>query len=237
MKTIAIIPARIGSKSVLKKNIRIVAGKPLVAHSIKHALESKLIDRIIVSTDSQEVADIALKYGAEVPFLRPAHLSDDHALDIGFHKHAIDWLKENEAYSPDFIINLRPTTPIRDSQILDEAIKLFSMHPEIDSMISVRLSDKSPYKMWKKDKNGLISPLFKNFETYKEPYNLPRQLLPESFIHDGYFDLTRIETILNLNSVSGSKVMPFIVSGSHIDIDYESDMEKAEKAFKSIIKF
>jgi len=237
MKTIAIIPARIGSKSVPKKNIRIVAGKPLIAHSIKHALDSKLIDRVIVSTDSQEIADIALSYGAEVPFLRPSNLSDDLSLDIGFHRHAIDWLKENEAYSPDFIINLRPTTPIRDSQILDEAIKLFSMHPEIDSMISVRLSDKSPYKMWKKDKNGLISPLFKNFKTYKEPYNLPRQLLPESFIHDGYFDLTRIETILNLNSVSGSKVMPFIVSGSHIDIDYESDMEKAEKAFKSIIKF
>jgi CMP-N,N'-diacetyllegionaminic acid synthase len=237
MQTLAIIPARIGSKSVPKKNIRVVAGKPLIAHSIKHALDSKLIDRAIVSTDSQEIADIALSYGAEVPFLRPSNLSEDLSLDIGFHRHAIDWLKENESYSPDFVMNLRPTTPLRDPQILDEAINLFSKHPEIDSMISVRLSEAIPYKMWKQDEDGLISPVFQHFETYKEPYNLPRQLLPKTFIHDGYFDITRIETILNLNSVTGSKVMPFIVTGGQIDIDYESDMDKAEKLLKEIEDF
>ena len=232
MKTLAIIPARIGSKSVPKKNIRVVAGKPLVAHSIKHALDAKLIDRVIVSTDSQEIANIALSYGAEVPFLRPSNLADDFSLDIDFHRHTLDWLQDNEAYSPNFVINLRPTTPLRDPQILDEAIHLFSKHPEIDSMIAVRHVEKSPYKMWKKSENGLISPLFDHYEDFKEPYNLPRQLLPEAFIHDGYFDLTKIETILNLNSVTGLKVLPFFVTDSQIDIDYESDMDKAEKLLK-----
>ena len=101
-------------------------------------------------------------------------------------------------------------------------------------MIAVRYVDKSPYKMWTKNKNGLITPLFDKLQGFNEPYNLPRQLLPEALIHDGYFDLAKVETILNLNSVTGLKVMPFFVTGGQIDIDYESDMDKAEKLLKSI---
>ena len=229
MKILALIPARIGSKAVPKKNIRKVSGKPLIVYSIQHALASNYIDRVVVSTDSEEIAEIALTHGAEVPFLRPKELSEDDSLDIDFHLHAIEWLRDKENYLPDAVINLRPTTPVRDPAVLDEAIQLFSCHPELDSMRAVRPANKTPYKMWRLQDNGLIYPLFERFEKYNEPYNLPRQLLPDIVVQDGYFDITRTTTILKKNSTTGSVVMPFLVLGEEIDIDLESDIEKAER--------
>jgi CMP-N,N'-diacetyllegionaminic acid synthase len=229
MKILALIPARIGSKSIPKKNIREIGGKPLIAYSIEHGLASKLIDRVVVSTDSEEIAKVARAFGAEVPFLRPSELAEDYSLDIDFHRHAVEWLRKNENYLPDAVINLRPTTPVRDPMILDKAIELFMRHPEIDSMRAVRPAQKTPYKMWRLRDDGLMDPLFDSFEKYNEPYNLPRQLLPEVVVQDGYFDITRTSIVLKKNSTTGLVVMPFLVPGEEIDIDYESDMEKAEK--------
>jgi len=123
MRILALIPARGGSKSVPKKNIRQVGGKPLLAYSIGHGLEAKRIDRVIVSTDSEEIAEIARFYGAEAPFIRPPELAQDYSLDIDFYRHALEWLREHEGYVPDAVINLRPTTPVRNPAVLDDLFR------------------------------------------------------------------------------------------------------------------
>ena len=122
---IAIIPARSTSKEVRNKNIVKIKGKELISYTICCALKSKLIDRVIVSTDSKKYAKIASQYGAEVPFLRPKNISLDKSTDITFFKHALDWLKENENILPKLFVHLRPTTPFRNPKVVDTAIKEF----------------------------------------------------------------------------------------------------------------
>jgi len=111
---LALIPARSGSKSLPHKNVREFAGKPLLAHSIDHALAARTIGRVIVSTDSEHYAAIAREYGAETPFLRPAELATDHATDLVVFQHALAWLREHEDWEPDIVVHLRPTYPRRD---------------------------------------------------------------------------------------------------------------------------
>ena len=111
--TISLIPARGGSKVIPKKNIVSLAGKPLIVHSIEYSLSCPRVNRTIVSTDNSEIAEIALHHGAEVPFVRPSDLAQDDTPDLPVFYHALNWLRENEGFCPDFIAQLRPTTPIR----------------------------------------------------------------------------------------------------------------------------
>lgn len=120
--TVAIIPARSGSKSIKDKNLAILSGHPLIAYSIAAAVLSKKISRTLVSTDSEEYAKIARKYGAEVPFLRPQEFSTDTSTDRDFMLHAMHWMKENNATPYEFWVHLRPTTPLRDPKHIDEAV-------------------------------------------------------------------------------------------------------------------
>ena len=137
LKIVAIIPARSGSKSVKDKNIRVMNGKPMIAYSIEQALASKYIDRVIVSTDSEEYKKIAEEYGAEVPFLRPAEISGDFSLDIDVFKHAVKWLAENESYHADICVQLRPTHPVREVKDIDAMIELLINDNEADSVRSL----------------------------------------------------------------------------------------------------
>ena len=227
MNIIALIPARSGSKSVPKKNIRELAGKPLISYAIQTALDSTLIDRVFVSTDNEEIADIGKKFGAEVPFLRPEKISGDYALDIEFHQHALDWLKENEGYTPDLIVNLRPTNPIRTTITVDKAIQTLIDNPDKDSLRSVRLSEFSPYKMWKISHDGILKPIASDLE-FSEPYNMPRQLLPICYWQDGYVDVVRYKTILKKISTTGDNILPFLIEEDSIDIDYEESIQQVE---------
>ena len=111
MEALAIIPARGGSKSIPMKNIAMLAGKPLIAYSIEVAQQSHHISRLVVSTDCEEIRDISLRYGAEVPFLRPTELAQDDTPDLPVFIHVLERLKENQAYSPEIVVHLRPTTP------------------------------------------------------------------------------------------------------------------------------
>ena len=122
MKIMAVVPARSGSKGVPNKNIRELSGKPLLAYSIVAAQKASLIDRIIVSTDSDEYAFLAKEYRAEIPFLRPSEYADDKSTDYDFVKHLLDWLADNENTLPEYIVHLRPTTPFRNPVVLDDAI-------------------------------------------------------------------------------------------------------------------
>ena len=138
MKNIlAVIPARGNSKSIKNKNIKLLFGKPLIYYSINIAKRSKSINRIIVSSDSKKIINIAKKYGAEAPFVRPKELSKDNSEDYGLFLHCLKWLEKNENYIPDLIVHLRPTYPIRSAKIVDKAIKFALRKKGYDSIRSV----------------------------------------------------------------------------------------------------
>ena len=122
---IAIIPARSGSKGVKNKNIKLLGDKHLIAYSILAAKKIPEVKRIIVSTDSEEYAEIARKYGAEVPFLRPKKFADDNSTDLDVFSHIIEWFDKKNNQIPELFIHLRPTSPLRDPNVLNQAIMFF----------------------------------------------------------------------------------------------------------------
>jgi CMP-N,N'-diacetyllegionaminic acid synthase len=136
MNNLAIIPARSGSKGIINKNIKVIAGKPLIAWSIESATKSKMLDRVIVSTDCEKIAKIAKELGAEVPFLRPKQLAGDRATTESAMIHALAWLDDHQSYSPDNVILLQPTSPVRSEGIIDQALTMYD-HFCLDSMLSV----------------------------------------------------------------------------------------------------
>lgn len=225
---IAIIPARSGSKSVKDKNIRIMNGKPMLAYSIEHALQSKKVERVIVSTDSPNYRDIALRYGAEVPFLRPAEISGDTSLDIEVFDHALRWLKENEGYQADICVHLRPTHPIRNVEDIDRMVTLMESHSEWDSLRSVSLAAQTPYKMWlfpEQDSDTML-PLATCDVT--EAYNAPRQRLPQVYMQNACIDIMRASTILEKHSMTGDKIAGYKMLYD-FDIDTEEEFLRAER--------
>ena len=228
MKILALIPARGGSKSIPRKNLRIVAGKPLVAYSIEHARQSKLIDRVIVSTDDQEIAGVASQFGAEVPFLRPSEYSEDTSTDLVVFQHALGWLNNNEDYVPDIIVHLRPTAPLRQVGTIDRAIKDFIDRKGIDSLRSVSLASQSPFKMWLINGEGLMETVMKVKEG-DEPYNFPRQSLPRVYWQNGYVDVINPRTILEKGTMAGKAILPFLINEPCLEIDYEEQLVMAEK--------
>jgi N-acylneuraminate cytidylyltransferase len=226
-EVLALIPARGGSKSVPRKNIIPLFGKPMIAWAIEHALASRHITRVIVTTDDDEIAEVARQYGAETPFMRPSELAGDLSLDVEFHKHAVDWLKENEGYVPDMIVNLRPTPPSRDPDVIDEAIELFAAHPEVDALRSVHLAEQTPFKMWVLDGEGYMRQAAV-LDGVSEPYNQPRQKLPLVYWQDGYVDITRPEVITQKNSTTGNRILPFFINEPAADVDYPNEVGIAE---------
>lgn len=225
LKILCIIPARSGSKGIKNKNIMDFNGKPLLAWSIEQAQKCNYEMKIIVSTDSQEYANIAKKYGAEVPFLRPSEISGDLSTDYEFIKHAVDWLKNNENYTCDIILQLRPTSPTRKIEDINKALKIFiENRDKFDSLRSVIPFEKSPFKMYSLNNNKLI-PLFYEINNIKEPYNECRQILPQSYIHNGYIDILNT-SILNDNTISGKNILPFIMDDNNkLDIDVIDDLK------------
>lgn len=223
---LCIIPARSGSKGIKNKNIMDFNGKPLIAWSIEQAKKCNYDMKIIVSTDSQEYSDIAITYGAEVPFLRPKKISDDLSTDIEFIKHCVDWLKINEDYNCDIILQLRPTSPTRNVNDINNALKLFiDNRDKYDSLRSVIPVEKSPYKMYSIN-NDELKPLFCEVNNIKEPYNQTRQILPQCYLHNGYIDILNTDILTN-NTISGTKIYPFIMNmDNNIDIDDKKDIPK-----------
>jgi YrbI family 3-deoxy-D-manno-octulosonate 8-phosphate phosphatase len=228
MEILALIPARGGSKSIPHKNIRPLAGHPLIAYSIAAATRSSLVSRTIVSTDDEEIARIARGYGAEAPFLRPAEHAQDDSTDFPVFAHALSWLKQHEAYQPEVVVHLRPTSPIRPPSCVDQAIQTLLDHPEADSVRGVVPSGQNPYKMWRMDEQGRLTPLLE-LAGLPEPYNAPRQSLPQSYWQTGHIDAIRFSTILEKRSLSGEVIYPLILEPRYaIDIDNLRDWQRAE---------
>lgn len=226
MDVLAIIPARGGSKGIKRKNLVDFMGKPLIAHSIDHAKLSSLINRVIVSTEDAEIKSIAQEYGAEVPFNRPRELAEDHVLDIPVFQHVLKVLKETESYTPDIVVHLRPTTPFRRPEWIDEAIELMINTPHADSVRSVSTPEKHPYRMFTLDKEGFLDPLMKH--EHPIPYLLRRQDLPPVYYYNCVIDVTKPSTIFNKDSMTGDKIFPYTMNPEDvIDIDSPRDLEIA----------
>lgn len=231
-KIIAIIPAKSISKSLKNKNLRLINNKPLIYYSINAALKSNLIDRVICSTDSKIIKKVAEKYGAEVPFYRPKKYCTHKATDFEVFYHALNWLHKNQGYKPELIVHLRPTSPLRSVEDLDKIIKLLIKNPSADSARSVSLSNRTPYKMWKIDKNSFLKPIISNYNK-KEFYNQPRQTLPISYDHNANIDVIRAKTILKKKSMSGKKILPFVQEKIIVDIDKYEDLILTRKLMKN----
>lgn len=225
MNIIAVIPARSGSKSVRDKNIRLINGKPMLAYSIEHAKASKYINRIIVSTDSEKYAHIAREYGAEVPFMRPAEYATDTALDYEVFKHCLMYLKEQESYEADIVVQLRPTYPIRSIKDIDNMIEMLIQHKEADSVRSIAPAKEIPYKMWHKQGDGTITPIMHEIP---ECYNMPRQELPKVYYQNACIDVFRGSVVLDKHSMSGERILGYEMSHNY-DIDTEEEFIKAEE--------
>ena len=223
---LALIPARGGSKSVPRKNIRPLAGHPLLSYSIAAGLQASSVSRVIVSTDDEEIAGIARSYGAEVPFIRPAALAQDDTTDFPVFKHALDWLAENESYVPDIVVQLRPTSPLRPPDCVDRAIHILIENPRADSVRGVIPSGQNPYKMWRIDEDSRMQPLLD--EGFVEPYNMPRQQLPATYWQTGHIDAIRRATI-EAGSLTGEYILPLILDPRYaVDIDTDRDHARAE---------
>ena len=235
---VALIPARSGSKGVVDKNIMLLGGIPLISYSIVAAKKSKLIDRIIVSTDSEEYAEIARSYGAETPFIRPKDISGDLATDVEFFRHAIDWLQENENFVPEYFVHLRPTTPFRDPKVLDKAIKEF-ICSDYSALRSCHKMSESSYKTFEVENN-----MFKricNGESNIEGSNTARQAFPETYDANGYIDIVRSDMISKRSLIHGSRVKAFITNTAHEidergDIDFLEYLIKKNPEYKDIFK-
>ncbi len=227
-EVLAVIPARSGSKSVKDKNIRLIDGKPMIAYSIEHALQAECVDRVIVSTDSEEYAAIAREYGAETPFLRPAEYATDTALDYDVFLHALSYLEREEGYMPDLVVQLRPTYPIRRIEDIEAMVAYMREHTDVDSMRCVALAKEVAYKMWHKDEQGILSPIMKEIP---ECYNMPRQQLPKVYYQNACIDVVRAEVITKKHSMSGEKIVGYEMS-DNFDIDTEEEFQKAEEYIK-----
>jgi len=227
MKIVCLIPARGGSKGIPGKNIKELNQQPLISYSILDSLRSKLIEETYVSTDSIKIANIARKYGAEVPFMRPKKYATDKSQDIDYIKHFISWYYIEKNYYPRLVVILRPTTPTREIDTIDRAISSILEHPDATSLRSVELFEESPYKWFDID-GGYLVPLLNDDKTM---HMKPRQQVPKVYRPNGYIDVYLPEMIKKGN-LCGDKMIPFITPQT-IEIDNKRDFTFVESLLQA----
>lgn len=223
---LAVIPARGGSKGVPRKNIKKLNGKPLISYTIEEALKSKYIDRVVVTTEDMEIAEISRKYGAEVPFIRPAELAEDDTPGIDPIIHCIKWLRDNEGYSPDYVGLFQCTSPLRTYEQIDQAIRdLYAAKG--DSIVSVCESEVSPYWM-KKIQSGKL----RNFLSPDDEY-YRRQDLPVIYRLNGAIYIAKTDRLMEFGNWYTDDTLPFIMDRyTSIDIDDDFDFKLVEFLMK-----
>lgn len=224
-KVVALIPARAGSKGVPHKNIKPLGGHVLLAWSIAACLRSSTIDRVIVSTDSAEYAALARELGAEAPFLRPEAISGDRSTDYDFIVHALDWLAA-EGGEPEYIVHIRPTTPLRDPQLIDDAVKAFIAAPQATALRSVHEMSESAYKTFEMAKGGQLKRLGAD-NTELDAANNARQQFPNTYQANGYVDVLSSAFIRKSGLMHGNHVLPF-VTPSVVEVDTLDDFAHLE---------
>jgi CMP-N,N'-diacetyllegionaminic acid synthase len=224
-KVVGIVPARGGSKGVVGKNVRPLGGYPLIAWAIAAAKLTPEIDRVVVSTDAEHIAELARKYDGEVPFMRPAELAGDKSPDRDFVIHALDWFKTNEGNEPDFLVHLRPTTPLRDPKSVGEAIRMIGADPSATALRSGHALAESPHKMLQVV-DGFFTGFFPD-DPRPEYYNLPRQNFPVAYQPDGYVDVLRTSFVRAGESLHGTRMLAYVTPFT-VEVDRPEDFELLE---------
>ena len=224
---LGVITARGGSKGLPNKNILPLDGKPLIAHTIEAALNSQLMDRVVVSTDHLDIAETARKYGAEVPFIRPSELAQDDTLAFPVLIHAFQWLKEHEGYRPNYVMLLQPTSPLRTSGDIDNAIQL-ALDKDADGVVGMCGIKHHPYWTKSVSEDGRIV----DFMTLDKPSEVAysrRQDLPTVYVVNGAIYLSKPQVLLELQSFFTAETYAYIMPPERsIDIDAIWDLKFAE---------
>lgn len=222
-KVVAIIIARGGSKSIPRKNVLPLHDKPLVAWPIDLAKSVKRIDRVIVTTDDDKITEIAKKYGAEVPFKRPAELAEDETTTLPVLQHAIKYLEEKENYKADIILLLYPTAPYLKKERIEEALDFFEQ-TKCNSVISVV---KDWGRFWRKEEDEV-------YKTLHPKKRVNRQYYDPLYREDGAVYFSRYDVLMNQNKLVDDKNIQFLImkENENVDIDNLEDLEKAKKMKK-----
>lgn len=215
---LAIIPARGGSKGIPNKNIRNFCGKPLIGYSIEQAKDSQQINRVIVSTDSQQIADIAIEHGAEIPFLRPQKLATDTSQIVDAVTHLLTFLKEEESYIPEIIVLLQPTSPLRTAKDIDETISLL-LSADADAGVTVSQTENL---LFTKDSKDYIK-VVPGTEVFTSSAN--RQELPDTYLLNGSMVYAiRTDVFLKEKTFLPKKVVGHVIERwRYVDLDEPQD--------------
>jgi N-acylneuraminate cytidylyltransferase len=229
---IALIPARSGSERIINKNILKLGKHPLLAYSIISALKSKIFEKVLVSTDSIKYARIAIKYGAEVPFLRPKELSGSFSSDYDWVSFTIDNLHKRGFVFSHFFI-LRPTSPFRKHSTILRAWKDFQRIKKVDSLRAVEICSQHPGKMWILSK-GFIKPFLKKKINNQPFHNLQLKSLPKYFVQNASLEISKVSVLKSSNTITGKKIIPFFTRGYEgFDINEDYDFKYAEYLSKN----
>lgn len=236
-KILGIITARGGSKGVPGKNIKLLGGKPLIAYTIEAAKLSKVFDRLILTTDDVKIADVARAYGCEVPFMRPPELATDKMQHLPVLRHAVQWLKDNEGYCPDYTMTLQPTSPFRKPEHIREAVKII-LETNADSVLGVSEmpGHVNPYKSMLMNAEGKLT-LF-NGNPIKQRI-MRRQDLPPAYASNGMIYLYKTENLFRdePNAFFGDDVRACVIDAKYnVDIDTPEDWGEAENVFIKLRK-
>ena len=224
---VALIPARAGSKRVPDKNIRPLAGHPLIAYTVAAALSSKILSDVIVSTDSEHYAEIVKYYGAEVPFLRPARLAGDQSPDIEWLQHTLGRLQE-AGRSYDCFSILRPTSPFRMPATIQRAWQEFSAQTGVDSLRAVEKCTQHPGKMWVVRGHRMM-PLLPLGPAEQPWHSSQYPSLPEIYVQNASLEIAWSRVVLKDRTIAGNVVMPFLTTGYEgFDVNNEYDWQLAE---------
>jgi CMP-N,N'-diacetyllegionaminic acid synthase len=233
---VALIPARSGSKRVVDKNIRKLGSHPLIAYTIAAAQKSKVFTDIIVSTDSQKYADIAVKYGAEVPFLRPESLSGDVSPDRAWVEYTLEKLQEMGRNYDCFSI-LRPTSPFRRPDTIIRAWEQFCNSGAVDSLRAVEKCSQHPGKMWV-IRGKCMYPLIP-FSPEEQPWHSSQyQSLPEIYVQNASLEIAYCRVVQQQKTIAGTLIVPFLTEGYEgFDINSTYDWDLAEYIVKNDPEF
>ena len=219
-RTVGLITARGGSKGIPRKNVRLLAGKPLIAWTIEAARATRLIDRIIVSTDNQEIADVAIQFGAEVPFMRPAELALDNSSHLDVALHALQWIESRQDEQVEYLVTLQPTSPLRICSDIDGAIELAS-RSDADAVIGVCEAESHPYLMHQRASDGVLTPFVASDIKY-----LRRQDLPPAYRINGAVYVHCAQRLKASRVWFPSNVVGYVMpSERSLDIDTEWDLK------------
>jgi CMP-N,N'-diacetyllegionaminic acid synthase len=230
-QVLAVIPARGGSKGIPKKNSQVVGGKPLIAHTIHQATAAGLLDRVVVSTDDQRLAELGEQFGAEVPFLRPAELATDKISIYPVLKHTIDWLKDSDGYRPEYVMLLQPTSPLRTAEDIDNVIKM-AIDKDADGVVSVTENHNHPYWSKRVSADGILLDFLD-----QSPRPNRRQDLPSAYVLNGAIYLAKRHILVEQETFQTNRTFAYIMPPERsLDIDTPWDLHLADLILNEVAK-